>query len=74
MTIGQHAPIKTKIVRGNNKQHVNKELRKEIMFRSKLKKKANKTKNQEDIKRYKKQRNSIANKNRKAKKDHCKSI
>ena len=43
-TLDKHAPMKTKTVRGNNKQHVNKELRKEIMLRTNLKKKANKTK------------------------------
>ena len=37
-TLDQHAPIKTKIVRGNNKQHINREMRKEIKLRSKLKK------------------------------------
>ena len=67
-TLDQHTPIKTKIERGNNKQHINKVIRKEIMLRSKLKKIANKTKNQEDIRRYKKQRNLIVNMNRKAKK------
>ena len=37
-TLDQYALIKTKIVRGNNKQHINKELLKEIMLRYKLKK------------------------------------
>ena len=34
-----HAPRKTKVLRGNQKSHVDKNLRKAIMRRSKLKKK-----------------------------------
>ena len=66
--------MKTKTVRGNNKQHVNKELRKEIMLRTNLKKKANKTKKEEDVRRYKKQRNLIVRMNKKAKREYYKSI
>ena len=36
-----HAPRKTKVLRGNHKPHVDKNLRKAIMKRSKLKNKAN---------------------------------
>ena len=35
-TLNCHAPVKTKIVRGNNKPHISKSLRKAIMVRSKL--------------------------------------
>ena len=35
-TLNWHAPVKTKIVRGNNKPHISKSLRKAIMVRSKL--------------------------------------
>ena len=73
-TLDQHAPIKTKIVRGNNKKHINKVMHTEIMLCFKLKKIANKTKNRDDIRCYKKQRNLIVNMNRKAKKDYYKSI
>ena len=41
---------------GNRKSHVNKKLRKVIMTHSALKRKANKTKQLEDITKYKKQR------------------
>ena len=66
--------MKTKTARGNNKQHVNKELRKEIMLRTNLKKKANKTKKEEDVRRYKKQRNLIVRMNKKSKREYYKSI
>ena len=49
----KHAPTKTKLVRGNDKTHMNKTLRKEIMCRSKLKNKANRTKAIMDFESYK---------------------
>ena len=49
-----HAPKKTKFLHGNQKPHVDKNLRKAIMKRSQLKNKANRTKKLEDITRYKK--------------------
>ena len=51
----EHAPKKTKWVRGNNTSHMNKFLRRAIMKRSKLKNKANKMKHPGGIKMYKKQ-------------------
>ena len=59
-----------KTVGGNNKQHVNKE----IMLRTNLTKKANKTKKEEDVRRYKKQRNLIVRMNKKAKREYYKII
>ena len=47
---------KKKWIRENNKPHVNKALRQAIMKISRLKNKANKTKDPTDIKNYKKQR------------------
>ena len=49
-----HAPRKTKVSRGNHKPHVDKNLPKAIMKRSTLKWKASRTKQQEDITKYKK--------------------
>ena len=49
-----HASRKTKVLRGNQKPHVDKNLRKAIVKRSKLKNKANRTKLQDDIAKYKK--------------------
>ena len=54
-SLDKHAPKKKKWLRGNNKLHVNKMLRKAIMKRSKLKNKANKTKLPVDINNYKRQ-------------------
>ena len=62
-----HAPYKTRGLRGNNKPHVNKILRKAIMRRSQLKNKANKSKDPRDYEHYKKQRNFVLNLNRQAK-------
>ena len=55
--LNEHAPLKTKILRYNNKTFITKELRKEIMKRSKLKNIFNKNKNQENWCKYKIQRN-----------------
>ena len=62
-----HAPRKFKVLRGNHKPHVDKNLRKAIMKSSKLKNKANRTKLQEDIAKYKKQRNLVVKLNRDSK-------
>ena len=53
--LNEHAPLKTKILRYNNKTFISKELRKEIMKRSKLKNLFNKNKNQENWCKYKTQ-------------------
>ena len=65
--LNKHAPKKKKWLRGNQKPHINKTLRHEIMKRSKLKNIANKTKSRSDIKNYKKQRNYVVQLNKKAK-------
>ena len=63
--LNKHAPKKKKWLRGNQKPHINKTLRHEIMKMSKLKKKANKTKNPSDINNCKKQRNYVIYLNKK---------
>ena len=55
--LNTHAPKKVKILRGNRKPHYNKNLRKAIMKRSRLKNKANRSKGLVDIANYKKRRN-----------------
>ena len=65
--LNKHAPKKRKWVRGNHKTHINTELRKAIMKRSRLKNKANKTKKLTDISNFKKQRNYVDNSNKQAK-------
>ena len=57
--LNAHAPKKAKCLRGNQKPHVDKNLRKAIMKRSQLKNKANRTKQLEHITKYKKQRNLV---------------
>ena len=69
-TLNKHAPKKIKTFRGNQKLHINKELRKAIMKRSQLKKKAKKTRNATDILNYKKQRKYVVKLNNQCKKDH----
>ena len=39
-SVDKHAPLKSKVIRGNNKPFVTKTLRKAIMWRSALKEKA----------------------------------
>ena len=58
--LNTHAPKKIKIFRGNHKPHYNKNLRKVIMKRSRLKNKANRSKYPINIANNKKQRNLIS--------------
>ena len=69
-----HAPRKTKILRGNQKPHIDKCLRKAIMKRSELKTKAIKTKRSEDISNYKKQRNLVVKLNREKKTEYFENL
>ena len=62
-----HAQKKVKILRGNHKPHYNKNLRKAIMKRSRLKNKANSSKDLVHIANYKKQRNLVVSLKRQAK-------
>ena len=70
----KHAPFKQRTIRGNNKQHCHKNLRKAMMTRSTLKNKSNKSGKTEDFEKYKKQRNLVFKINRKAKFDFYRSI
>ena len=72
--MNKHAPLKTKFIRENNQAHVSKELRKEIMTRSRLKNKYNKSKSEEDLNVCKRQRNHIVSLNRKQKKLFFKNL
>ena len=47
--------LRKQILRGNQKPHFNKNLRKKIMTRSRLKNKANKSKNPSDIVKFRRQ-------------------
>ena len=72
--LDKHAPYKKATIRGNNKPHVSKEMRKEIMCRTRYKNIANKTRNEEDIRRYKRQTNEIVKLNKVAKKRYFRSL
>ena len=65
-TLNKHAPLKTKVIQGNLKSFITKNLRKAIMKRSALKRRANISNNSEVI-TYKKQRIYVVNLNRKVK-------
>ena len=69
-----HALKKKKILRGNEKPHMNKNLRRAIMKRSKLKNKVNKTKNPLDIMNYKKQHNYVTKLNKTAKLEYFNNL
>ena len=69
-TLNKHAPLKTKVIRGNHKSFITKNLRKAILKRSALKKRANISNNPEKIKLYKKQRNYVVDLSRKVKKEY----
>ena len=69
-----HAAKKTKFLRGNQKPHVDKNLRKAIMKRSQLKIKANRPKQLEDTTKYQKQRNLVVKLNRESKTQYFDNI
>ena len=68
--LNKHAPMRTKYLRGNNQPYLTKDLRKAIMKRSQFKNIAIKSKDPEDMARYRKQRNLVVNMNRQAKKSY----
>ena len=72
--VNKHAPLKEKIVRGNNAPFMTKELRKAIMNRSRLKKKYQDWPSRENFKNWKKQKNKCNKLCRKAKKEQFKNV
>ena len=73
-TLDKFAPYKKRILRGNNKPHVSKVLRKAIMKRSRLKNIYNRTRKAEDFQRYTKQRNYVTNLNKREKRQFFKNL
>ena len=57
--LNKHVPLKTKVIRGNRKSFITKNLKKPIMKQSALKKRANISNYPEIIKLYEKQRNYV---------------
>ena len=72
--LDKNAPKKTKIFRGNQKPHIDKKLRIEIMKRSRLKNIANKSQNPIDKSNYKKQRNLVVRLNRRCKAEYFNEV
>ena len=72
--LNTHAPIKTKMIRFNNNVFITKELRKEIMKRSKLRKKFNRNRNHENWRNFKFQTNYCVNLLRKTKKQYYENL
>ena len=72
--LNKHVPLKTKIIRANNAPFMNKNMRKLVMTRSRLKNKFNKEPSVENERAYKKQRNACVNLFRKAKKEYYSSL
>ena len=72
--LNKHAPLKKKVLRHNNNAFMTKELRKEIMLRSKLKNKFNKERNHINWYNYKRQRNHCLSILRKSKKEYFNSL
>ena len=58
--LDKHAPKKTKILRGNQKSHFNKNLQQQIMMRLRRRNKANKSKHPSDIFKFNSQISKIA--------------
>ena len=69
-TLDKHAPFKTVIIRGNNKPHMSKTLRKAIMLRTRLKNRSVKTRNEADFQRCRLQRNLVVKLNKRAKREY----
>ena len=72
--LDRHAPRKTRMIRGNEKPHVNRTLRKAIMERSRLRNIYYRSKSFSDMRAYHKQRNFVCNLNRKIKKNYFKTV
>ena len=70
----KHAPLKQRVIRGNNEPHIKSELKKAIMTRTRLRNQANRSGLDEHYKKYKRQRNLVVNMNRKAKREFFHSL
>ena len=72
--LNKHAPVKHKYIRANNSNFMTKNLRKEIMLRSKLRNVYLKTRTNKSKQLYNKQRNLCVTLFRKAKKDYFSTL
>ena len=72
--IDKHAPLKQKVVRGNQAPFMTRELRKAIYTRSRFKNKLNKNPTDENRTKYKKQRNKCVSLRKKAIKNYFRKV
>ena len=72
--LNTNAPKKVKILRGNHKPHYNKNFRKTIMKKSRLKDKTNRSKDSVHTANDKKQRNLVVSLNRQAKSEYFNEV
>ena len=72
--LDRHAPKKVKILRGNDKLHYNKILKKVIMKRSRLKNNANRPKDRVHIANYQRQSNINVSLTRQTKSEHFNEV
>ena len=70
--VDRHAPLKTKVLRGNTAPFMNQQLQKAIYTRSRLKKRLNKNPTAENRANFKKQRNKCVSLRKKAMRNHFK--
>ena len=72
--MNNHAPLKSKTVRGNNVSFMNKDWRKTIYERTRLKNIYNKKQSKDNWNNYKKQRNLCANLKKESMKRHFRNV
>ena len=73
-TLDRHAPRKVRLLRGNEKPHMNRGLRKAIMKRTRLRNVYFRTNLLSDKQAYQRQRNYVCNLNRKIRRDYFDSV
>ena len=73
-TLDKHAPRKSRLVRGNEKPHMNRALRKAIMERSKLRNIFRRSKLHSDLLAYRRQRNRVCKLNKNSRKAYFESV
>ena len=72
--MNNHAPLKSKTVRGSNVSFMNKDWRKTIYERTRLKNIYNKKQSKDNWNNYKKQRNLCANLKKESMKRHFRNV
>ena len=73
-TLNKHAPLKKKYLRANDGPFMTKALRKAMMHRKKLRNRYVKSRTEDNLKAFKKQRNFCVKLLRKTKSDYCRNL